>query len=767
MRNGFSINIVEVLEQNEHRHPELEMIYVMDGSLSLECDNHNYFIKKEDIFLVNSDAVHRNVHSEQFVAAVISIDYRKICEVLQNTQILFDVNTALDVGRTHYNLRENVRKMIYYYLIHCNEFKMCSVLYAILDVLSSEYLVVKDISEKASDGKMNEIIRFINQNYNEELPMDKLCQDFYITKSTFMRGIKKKTGMNFIEYVNNLRTHYAAMDLLYSEKSVTRISEEQGFSSLAAFNKTFKKVYSMSAMKYRKEYRERNLFREPLSNVCDEYIEEFAKGPQPETNVLHKSVDLNMAKYKPFNNVWKKAVCGGTVEQMLSAKLQKQILEYKSETGFSYVKVTNVLAPSMKMLRNGKNIKLNYQKIDEVIDFLMSNGLMPILELGYGNSTKDIVESQSYQSRHEYESCVRELVRHLVVRYGTEKIGNWIFDIRFACGMEKEEEYLKSFDTIAAMLRRWFPLCKVGGFGHRLGMPMPQMICRWQDMLEKPDFISFSAYPYYVTETDAGLMYERSRSEDYIKNEIQKVKQTLRKCKLEDIPLYLTSWNLSVSDKNMVNDSYGKGASALRLMIELMDDIELGCYDTFSDLNVADGEHERSFFGGRGMINKDGLKKPILFAVGSLAFANDYLIDKGKNYILTTNGKNSFHLLCFNDKMHNYDYYKCKEDEIGVKELETIYVNDEHLKMSFCMKGMEDGAYRVKYARYKEENSALECWERMGAMKDFDVDDHRYLKEIIRADIRLDDAVAKNGEMCIETELKAHEVLVVYFYQTA
>lgn len=51
------------------------------------------------------------------------------------------------------------------------------------------------------------------------------------------RYLKKNLGMNFIDYLNNVRLHYAVENLLYNDTTITRASLDNGFANTAVFNK--------------------------------------------------------------------------------------------------------------------------------------------------------------------------------------------------------------------------------------------------------------------------------------------------------------------------------------------------------------------------------------------------------------------------------------------------------------------------------------------------------------------------------------------------
>ena len=64
--------------------------------------------------------------------------------------------------------------------------------------------------------------------------------------------IKRKCGMNFLEYLNIQRVERARELLRATDIPVTEIAWQTGFSSLQSFNRVFRSYVSMSPSEYKK-----------------------------------------------------------------------------------------------------------------------------------------------------------------------------------------------------------------------------------------------------------------------------------------------------------------------------------------------------------------------------------------------------------------------------------------------------------------------------------------------------------------------------------
>ena len=95
--------------------------------------------------------------------------------------------------------------------------------------------------------------RYINVHYMENLSLEEVAAVSGFSKFHFTRIFKQYMNMTFYEYLNSKRVKHAE-ELLYDKKmSITDVAMNSGFSSLSAFNRTFKTVKACSPSDYRRQ----------------------------------------------------------------------------------------------------------------------------------------------------------------------------------------------------------------------------------------------------------------------------------------------------------------------------------------------------------------------------------------------------------------------------------------------------------------------------------------------------------------------------------
>ncbi|MGN1093490.1 MAG: helix-turn-helix domain-containing protein [Candidatus Neoclostridium sp.] len=113
------------------------------------------------------------------------------------------------------------------------------------------------------DESVEKIIAFIDEHYGEDLTLDTIAGHFAISKYFLCHVFKRQTGTSVVRYVTSRRIYKAKKLLAESNKSVTEIAFDCGFSDGAYFTKTFRRAEGISPVAYRKQMQERRQTQSP------------------------------------------------------------------------------------------------------------------------------------------------------------------------------------------------------------------------------------------------------------------------------------------------------------------------------------------------------------------------------------------------------------------------------------------------------------------------------------------------------------------------
>lgn len=63
--NKVSLEIRNQVEEREHFHQDIELIYVLDGTMTVEVGDQESELKTDDILIVNANKRHRTLSSDK------------------------------------------------------------------------------------------------------------------------------------------------------------------------------------------------------------------------------------------------------------------------------------------------------------------------------------------------------------------------------------------------------------------------------------------------------------------------------------------------------------------------------------------------------------------------------------------------------------------------------------------------------------------------------------------------------------------------------
>lgn len=242
-----------------HNHGFLEIFFYEKGKGALEIDNKKIQISAGDVFVINSGTIHRQYStSEPLVYYNIALSnftyknfgpnsisnnpYEKIF-LKNDNKILFSLLKKLENERR----KKNVGYLHTYSVIY-------EVLNQILNSLSS--CVKNSLEEK--DSIIQKVRDYIVLNFKNELSIEELSKRFFVSKSHLSHTFKNKYGVSPIKYLMLMRLDFAKNLLTKTNKTVTEISLESGFSNSNYFSYYFSKTTGLSPSDFRNQERAKN-----------------------------------------------------------------------------------------------------------------------------------------------------------------------------------------------------------------------------------------------------------------------------------------------------------------------------------------------------------------------------------------------------------------------------------------------------------------------------------------------------------------------------
>ena len=112
--------------------------------------------------------------------------------------------------------------------------------------------LLQNNSAKFSDYRIRRSLRMMQQSISAEIEMEDVARAVGLSRPHFFKLFKKQLGVTPNVYLNTLRSEQAIEDLVNTEKTVTNIAYDLGYSSQAAFTRFFSTNVGIAPSEYRR-----------------------------------------------------------------------------------------------------------------------------------------------------------------------------------------------------------------------------------------------------------------------------------------------------------------------------------------------------------------------------------------------------------------------------------------------------------------------------------------------------------------------------------
>lgn len=773
---------------------EPQILFVLQGEAELTLGHTVKAYRAEEFHMVNVLQRYELRMKQPGGVCRISLNTEKIRELVNLSQWEFQCDSSM---RDAAEIRRILQKIcsLYFKMEHtevnsqdlpqAEEAYLQALFYELLHLLLQRHMRRREEADEAStdEVRLAYIRSSLKSSYAQEITLAELAEQLHCTPAYLSKYIKRKLGKNFRELLNEERVRHSAEDMLKTDKMLMRIAMEHGFPTTAAFQKAFKSYYHMLPSEYRKEKRQETGKEDsgsaPVSADIRQLLsDQSLAGEEEETPIRLLKADATQGHI--FRIHWNRMINAGGAKDLLRADMQQHLTYLQQQLGFSYVRFWDIYDSELYLFGTNRE-NYNFSKLDSVIDFLLNHQMKPYMELGFKPQVllRDIgdyliteLRQNIFDSCVEYGAFLDQMIRHFVSRYGLNEVESWYFEL-WKPPQDSMEEYLKWFETICRALRGVAPDCKIGGGGlnRNQGQTFRTIVAVWKESRFRPDFISLYSYPYQhervsyekgtehtIKDTDA-YSQRFSRDPDYLRNYLELAEEILEEYGMSEVKLHVTEWNFTVSNRSYINDSRFKGAYVIKNLMDSIGKCEILGYWLASDLFSEYFDTEKLLTGGVGLLTRNGICKPAFYGISFMNRLGSVMLGQSENMLVTTDGHDSYYIVCQNCQYPDYRYYISSQSTIGPQDVKSYFPGTK-LQVSIRIRGVKNGTYILKRRAIREGcGSVLDEWQQMGYTDALSTRDIQYLKQICVPRITMETCVVQNHCLNLDYELEVNEIM--------
>jgi len=332
-----------------------------------------------------------------------------------------------------------------------------------------------------------------------------------------------------------------------------------------------------------------------------------------------------------FEHNWKRCVGSGHMLLGTRADWRAHLKLAKNELGMVGIRGHGLLDDDMSVVPN-KDQPPEFYNVDNVMDFLVENGIKPIVELSFmpkafvtcgGENepkfTYAFHDNGGYKGLQmppddfgDWYNLVKHLAEHLIDRYGEHEVTSWHFEVwNEMWGVAFPHPYMELYNASALALKAVNANLRVGGPATMQTLYVPEFIAASKAAKLPVDFVSTHYYP-----TDPQCQTNSTKGHvDCFADEVLAAQQHAAQAGL---PFFLTEYNNGLGKTS--RDDASAAAFVMR-QVGLMNSLDLFSWWTFSDVFEEGWMRSAPFHNGYGLMTMQGTRKPAWRAFEMLAGA--------------------------------------------------------------------------------------------------------------------------------------------------
>ena len=271
----LDISLLNIRNYPIHWHDATEIVFVLKGRIDISIGRESYRVEAGQLEIVNHNEVHSIKSDRDNLVLLLNIDpdfFTRYYE--EGREVFFYADSSkknVQETERYLVLREYIAILYYEYISKFDDYKdildekLVAMLYYLLN--NFHYLFYEEESLREDEFELeryHRLVNYISNNYMNKISLQELADQEFLNSQYLSSKLKSTFGYGFNDFLNLTRVEKSIKLLLNTEKTISEISDDMGFSHVRYYNKHFKIHYGLSPMEYRQRYklREEDLERE-------------------------------------------------------------------------------------------------------------------------------------------------------------------------------------------------------------------------------------------------------------------------------------------------------------------------------------------------------------------------------------------------------------------------------------------------------------------------------------------------------------------------
>ena len=747
-----------------HMHDYFEVDLILSGRCTVVVDGKSFTLGPEDVITIDAHTAHE-LRSSDCVFICVQFEQSMFEQTLPSPEHpQFFCNSAVQGNSAAF---DTIRTLLAR-LVKNNadqqqgyELRNWSYIYEFMDVMYNNFRVDRSHAQDAQShryaARVTKIAKLVREHHTENLSLSQLADMVHLSAPYLSKFFDQQFGMTFLAYLTQIRLNHAVNLLLTTEKIIEDVSADSGFPNSHAFVQAFKKEFGVLPSVYRRQNKEKRPEKAVIPTLeqhdymagLKKYLEPAPTSAPAPVNAISCNIRLNASTNSgTLHHHWRTCMGVGSASDLLSADVQKLVTRMRKEIGFRYIKFNGILSDDLHVynLDSRGNPVYNFAYIDKIFDFLQSIGLKPIVQFSFMPRllAKDpdrrlfnylVSEPKDLQA---WADLVHAVTAHLLQRYGADTVRSWHFCVWNQPDTPADLYGFSSEEAFCEFYRCTYQAVK--GCDRQLSFGTPPTFyiaesgytnwyisfldwCKQHSCM--PDFLNFHYYDTALADREKqadgifGFVYSMTLRDtpDGFRDFVDQVLSERQKLGLGKMPIFLTEWNNTPSQQDLLNDTCFKSCYIAKNILENYDRLDSFGYWSLTDWMGEAPLPQQMFFGGLGLFTVSGIPKASYYALELLRQLGDTFIGKGDGWFATRRG-DQYIIMLYNYRHFSHLYALGERFDMTFTDRYTPFDPVQHLDVHLTLNNVKNGSYVVRETVVsRKSGSAFDQWVDMGALE--------------------------------------------------
>ena len=238
----------------KHWHRFIEMEFLVSGSGTHKINGNSYPIRRGELHIMKLTDIHEFFFEEKCGLYLVQIPTSYLSDGINSVILNYGEDMIVYFDDVEIEKTEALFKILTEEIERGDTYSseiIKNMISALCLLLFRKLKIDKKATHRKSDNRINDIIIFLQNNFQHPLTLGKIAEKFYMNSEYFSRYFRSRMGISAKEYLTEIRMGYAKKLVCQSDMKILDICMACGYNSITTFLRDFNKKYGMTPKQMR------------------------------------------------------------------------------------------------------------------------------------------------------------------------------------------------------------------------------------------------------------------------------------------------------------------------------------------------------------------------------------------------------------------------------------------------------------------------------------------------------------------------------------